>query len=110
MPRASRRIRQCAECPKCLIRYLVGFSPYRNGSYLRPLVAGTWHEYILFCSCGCPFTASRWDWSEFKAYAVSKGAHDRGYGTPEEVSPVHGETTSLERQSDCAPNERRGSQ
>jgi len=31
------RIRHCVECPKCLTRYLVACSPYRNGSYLVPL-------------------------------------------------------------------------
>jgi len=30
----TRRIRHCIECPKCRTRYLVGYSPYRNGSYL----------------------------------------------------------------------------
>ena len=34
------RIRHCVECPKCHTRYLVGFSPYRNGSYLMPLSGG----------------------------------------------------------------------
>ena len=40
---------------------------------------------MLYCSCGIPLTSSRWHWSEFKAYAVSKAAHDRGHGTPDEV-------------------------
>lgn len=85
MGRATPRIRHCAECPRCLTRYLIGFSPYSNRSYLVPIVSGSSDEYILYCSCGTPFTSSRWHWSEFKAYAVSKSAHDRGYGNAEEI-------------------------
>ena len=109
MSRPSRRIRQCVECPKCFTRYLVGLSPYRNGSYLRPLVAGSWHEYILFCSCGQPFNSSRWHWSEFKTYAVSKQAHTRGYGSPEEILLLGDEGSPFSAQSDSESNERRGS-
>ncbi|HZD09509.1 MAG TPA: hypothetical protein VE176_14735, partial [Candidatus Limnocylindrales bacterium] len=41
------RIRHCVECPKCLTRYLIAFSPYSNGSYLVPTVYGSSEEYIL---------------------------------------------------------------
>jgi hypothetical protein len=34
------RVRHCVECPKCHTRYLPGFTPYRNGSYLIPLTKG----------------------------------------------------------------------
>jgi hypothetical protein len=78
----TRRIRRCAECPKCHTRYLIGFSPYRNGSDLRPLVAGSCDEYMLSCSCGRPFTTSRWRWIEFKPYAVSRAAHKRVTALP----------------------------
>ena len=44
------RVRHCVECPKCCTRYLPGFSPYRNGSYLMPLSYGLSAEWILYCS------------------------------------------------------------
>lgn len=84
----SIRIRHCVECPKCLTRYLIAFSPYRNGSYLVPTVIGSSEEYTLYCSCR-PLTVSRWRWSEVKACEVSKVAHDRGYGTAEELVQVN---------------------
>jgi hypothetical protein len=84
----SFRARHCVECPKCRLRYLIGFSPYRNGSYLMPLTNGFSEEWILYCSCGRPPTSSRWSWKELKLYAVSNQAHDRGYGPPEEIVPI----------------------
>jgi hypothetical protein len=81
-------VRHCVECPKCLTRYLPGFSPYRNGSYLMPLAEGFADEWTLYCACGRPPNSSRWSWSELKLYAVSTQAHDRGYGPPEEVVAV----------------------
>jgi|SRR5215472_12380797 len=82
------RIRHCVECPRCLTRYLIGFSPYPNGSCLVPVVKGPSEEWTLYCSCGRPPVSSRWSWSELKVYAVSSPAHDRGYGRPEEIVPV----------------------
>jgi hypothetical protein len=82
------RIRHCAECPKCLTRYLVGFSPFRNGSYLMPLAAGFSEEWTLYCSCGTPPISSRWRGNELKMYAVSDQAHSFGYGPPEEIVRV----------------------
>ena len=79
------RIRHCMECPKCRTRYLVGFSPYPNGSYLVPLVTGTSQEWTLYCSCGTPPSSSRWRAEEMKAYQVSSRAHGRGFGPPEEI-------------------------
>lgn len=82
---ARPRLRRCVECPKCLIRYLIAFSPYRNGSYLVPTVDGSSNEYTLYCSCRRPPVLSRWRWNETKTGVVSKVAHDRGYGTAEEI-------------------------
>ena len=82
------RIRHCVECPRCLVRYLVARSPYRNGSYLVPTVVGSLEEYMLYCACGKTPVRSHWKWSEVKTYGVSKTAYDRGYGTPEEVFPA----------------------
>ena len=84
----ASRVRHCVECPKCLTRYLPGFSPYRNGSYLIPLAEGFADEWTLYCACGRPPISSRWSWSDLKLYAVSNQAHDRGYGPPEEIVPV----------------------
>jgi hypothetical protein len=79
------RVRHCVECPNCLTRYLPGCSPYRNGSYLVPLVEGFGDEWTLYCSCGRPPISSRWRERELKVYAVSNPAHDRGYGPPQEI-------------------------
>jgi hypothetical protein len=53
------RVRHCVECPKCRIRYLPGFSPYRNGSYLVPLTENLPTEWTLYCSCCTPPCGSR---------------------------------------------------
>lgn len=79
------RARHCVECPKCRTRYLPGRSPYRNGSYLVPMVAGFLNEWTLYCSCGRPHVPSQWRWDELKLYVVSDQAHNRGYGPPEEI-------------------------
>src|SRR5450631_1538229 len=79
------RVRHCVECPKCCTRYLAGFSPYRNGSYLVPIAKGYWEEWILYCSCGVPPHSSRWNWDELKLYVVNNQAHHRGYGGPEDI-------------------------
>jgi hypothetical protein len=84
------RIRHCVECPKCRTRYLVGFSPYRNGSCLIPVAEGISQEWTLYCSCGRPPSSSRWAWGDLKMYTVSNQAHDRGYGPPEEIVPLGG--------------------
>jgi hypothetical protein len=85
------RVRHCIECPKCSTRYLVGFSPYRNGSYLLPIEPGFAHEWTLYCTCGRPPISSRWRWNELHMYAVSNPARDRGYGPPEEIVRIEGE-------------------
>lgn len=88
------RIRHCVECPKCLTRYLIASSPFRNGSYVIPAAPylskdyTLSDDYILFCACGNPRFASRWHGSAFKSCKVSKAAYQRGYGTWEEIVPV----------------------
>jgi hypothetical protein len=91
----SARIRHCVECPKCLTRYLIAFSPYRNGSYLLPTVVGSSEEYTLHCFCRRPSVVSRWRWSEVKTCEVSKAAYDRGYGTAEETAQVNSQPRSV---------------
>ena len=82
------RIRHCVECPKCSTRYLVGFSPYPNGSYLVPMVKGNCQEWMLYCSCGTPPSPSRWRLDEMQAYQVSRPAHGRGFGPPDKIVRV----------------------
>jgi hypothetical protein len=84
-----QRIRHCVECPKCLTRYLIPCTPYRNGSYLVPTIQGSLEEYALYCSCSRGTGGSRWRWSEAKPCEVSKEAYDRGYGTPDEIVLVN---------------------
>jgi hypothetical protein len=85
---AMHRVRHCAECPKCHNRYLLGSSPYANGSYMVPLSEGFSAGWILYCSCSTPPTSSQWSWTELKRYGISGQAHRRGYGSPEEISDL----------------------
>ena len=78
-------IRRCAECLRCRTRYLLGFSPYRNGAYLVPTIPGSFDEYTLYCSCCSPAATGIWKWSDMRFYAVAKSAHHRGYGSFEEI-------------------------
>ena len=89
------RVRHCVECPKCRTRYLIGFSPYRNGSYLVPVARGSLQEWILYCACGSPPSPSRWNWDELQPYEVCRGAHVRGYGPPEEIVRVRQRRLSI---------------
>jgi hypothetical protein len=82
------RVRHCVECPRCCTRYLIGFSPYRNGSYLLPVAQGSSTEWMLYCACGSPARTSRWSSDELVRYEVSSGAHLRGYGAPDEIIRV----------------------
>jgi hypothetical protein len=84
--RMTARVRHCVECPSCRTRYLVGLSPYPNGSYLLSTTVGSWDEYTLYCSCRRPAATSRWKWNEMKPREVSTAAYHRGYGTHEEIS------------------------
>jgi hypothetical protein len=79
------RLRHCVECPKCRTRYLVGFSPYANGSWLLPVVEGVVDEWTLLCRCATPPACSQWRWNELKSYVVSGQAYERGYGSPDEI-------------------------
>lgn len=81
----SDRIRHCVECPECCTRYLIGFSPYSNGSCLISVLSNSLEEYQLFCACCRPPVYSRWKRSELKRYGVSSRAHARGYGHSDEI-------------------------
>jgi hypothetical protein len=81
-------IRHCVECPYCQTRYLLGFSPYSNGSYLLPVGNNLPEEWSLYCACGA--RPSRWHWSDLKKYTVSGQAHDRGYGARTRSSGIAG--------------------
>ena len=83
------RIRHCVECPRCLTRYLIPASPYRNGSYLIPTIKGSLDEYALYCSCRRGSLSTLWRWSEVKTCEVSNAAYERGYGSPDEITPIH---------------------
>ena len=83
----ARRVRHCVECPRCHTCYLIAFSPYRNGSYLVPVLAGS-EEYTLYCFCDGAHQANVCRWPEVKACRISKPTYDRGYGSPDEVRPI----------------------
>lgn len=85
----SCRIRHCISCPHCRTRYIIGFSPYGNGSYLLSNPFGSLEEYLLYCSCGGVPVPSRWRDSEIKACEVSGPVYRRGYGSPEEVTLLY---------------------
>jgi hypothetical protein len=87
----ARRVRHCVECPKCFTRYLIGFSPYRNGSYLLPTAPGSYTEWTLYCACASPASSSRWSCRDLEPYKVSGTAHHRGYGPPEEIVRIENE-------------------
>jgi hypothetical protein len=82
----ARHIRHCVECPKCGTRYLIGFSPYGNGSYLVSCHNGHSSDYLLHCSCGRSPLASRC--GDLKRYSILKSAYDRRYGSAEEIVPT----------------------
>ena len=83
----SCRIRHCVSCPHCGNCYLIGFSPYANGSYVVSTSVGSFEEYALYCSCKRLPMPSRWKASEMKPCEVSDTAYRRGYGSPEEIIP-----------------------
>src|SRR5215831_18667802 len=99
----SYRIRHCVACPVCFTRYLIGFSPYANGSYIVSSRVGSFEEYTLCCSCRRWPISSRWTESEIITCVVSYSAHQRGYGSPTEVKFADPQTEStdvvLERMS-----------
>jgi hypothetical protein len=81
----TRRFRHCVECPQCHTRYVMGFSPYDNGSYLTALHHELTEEWVLYCSCAAPIVSSRWRYDELRFYAVSNSAYRRGYGCASEI-------------------------
>lgn len=85
----SYRIRHCVECPRCRTWYIIALSPYRNGSHLMPTIPGSMEEYILYCTCAGPAFASLWRWRDVQTCVVSRAAHDRGYGTEQEIVVSH---------------------
>src|SRR3979409_537204 len=102
----TARVRHCVECPKCLTRYLVGFSPYRNGSYLMPLSAGFSEEWTLYCSCGRPPISSRWNLERaeaicgFESSSLSRLWGTRGDGAGLQEVAVFGLGLSLDISTD----------
>jgi hypothetical protein len=79
------RLRHCVECPECCTRYLIGFSPYSNGSYLASVGIDSSEEYKLLCSCRRTLVCSRWNRNDLKIYEVSKAAYALGYGSAHEI-------------------------
>ena len=73
----------------CHTRYLLASSPYGNGSYLELCKAGTWEMYTLHCSCSTPAAITHRVFDALKTYSVSRQAHERGYGSPEEIVVVN---------------------
>jgi len=65
--------------------YVIACSPYRNGAYLVR-VGGSSEEYSLYCCCEGE-KPTRWNWLPVRACEVSKAAHNRGYGTLDEIWP-----------------------
>jgi hypothetical protein len=88
----SRRIRSCVECPKCRTRYLIGSSPYPNGSYIVAHPPAAADLLRLYCACDNSLSAHAFKFSELKMYSVSDWAEGRGYGSPEEIVSVQAAT------------------
>ena len=84
----SLRVRHCVECPKCKTWYLIAFSPYTNGAYLVRAGEGSGQEYTLYCLCDGADPPTRWRWCEVKTCEVVKPAHERGYGSRDEIWPI----------------------
>ena len=80
------RIRRCIECGRCSTRYLVGFSPYSNGSLLLSNLCADSEMYLLYCICGGRSAPTHG--KELKSYLVTKGAYERGYGSENEIVVV----------------------
>ena len=84
------RIRSCVECPKCHTRYVIGSSPYPNGSYIVAQPFAAPDLVRLYCICGDLPSSYAFKFSELKMYAVSEWGERRGYGSPEEIVIVRG--------------------
>ena len=81
-------IRHCVECRKCATRYLIASSPYGNGSYIWRTPLSYSDECVLYCFCQRPPVLNDWKETDVKACVVSKAAHNRGYGTPQEIVAI----------------------
>src|SRR5579864_9367271 len=90
----SARVRHCVECPRCHTFYLIAFNPYRNGAYLVRTGTGASEEYTLYCLCDGPHHPNVSRWREVRACEVSRTAHQRGYGSLHEVSPINRATSA----------------
>jgi hypothetical protein len=88
----SSRIRSCVECPKCHTRYLIGSSPYPNGSYIVAHPPAAADLVRLYCACDNSLSSHAFKFSELKMYSVSDWADRRGYGSPEEIVLVRAAT------------------
>ncbi len=88
------RLRHCIECPECRTRYLIGFSPYCNGSHLTLVWLESREECRLVCACCRPAACSQRGRRELEMYRVSYRAYKRGYGTPEEIRMLTSEFDS----------------
>ncbi|GEM_PF-5507798 len=71
----------------CHTFYLTALSPYGNGSYVIRAPSGLSDDYTLYCFCQGQSSPTRSHGREVKTFRVSKTAHDRGYGTGDEVRP-----------------------
>jgi hypothetical protein len=81
------RIRYCIECRECHTRYVIGLSPYHNGSYLVSNASGFGNVVGLYCCCSLR-TPQELKSAELQTYAVSEWAYKRGYGSPDEIVMV----------------------
>ncbi len=82
------RVRHCLQCPKCLTRYVISLTPYRNGAYVIPAVSAGCEEYVLYCCCSHPSVPCRYRSNDVMLCHVAKAAYDRGYGTEREITAV----------------------
>lgn len=89
----SHRIRHCVECPECRTRYVIGFSPYDNGTCLLIRREGNSERYTLLCSCGEPFSITRLHEKALIRCVVLTCAYQRRYGSSDEIAPL-GSTSS----------------
>ncbi len=89
----SHRIRHCVECPECHTRYMIGFSTYQNGTLPLRRREENSERYTLLCSCGEPFSITRFSEKMLIRYVVLTPAYRRGYGSPGEIVPL-GSTSS----------------
>jgi hypothetical protein len=54
--------------------------------------AGSCEQFTLYCFCGRAHVPNRWKWLEAKPCWLSTAAHERGYGTLDEILPLNRES------------------